>query len=144
MPRIGARDMAKEHHWRSVLKDWQASALNGAEYCRRDEINYSQFKDWQKIIRRRDAEIPVSTSRKGGWPKGKPRKTVGKHVEAQSSTSISKVAFVAAKIKEPVAVSATIGSAEMEIVLRCGIILRISSSCQPTFLSTVVATLESR
>ncbi|CAN5300397.1 hypothetical protein BH10CYA1_BH10CYA1_62340 [soil metagenome] len=144
MPRNGARDMAKEHHWRSLLKDWQASAINGAEYCRRHEINYTQFKDWQKIIRRRDAESPTSTSRKSGWPKGKPRKDAAKRVERSSSTATSEVAFVAAKIRDPIAVSATIEHAEMEIILRCGIVLRVNSDCQPIFLSTVVAALENR
>ena len=144
MPRIGARDMAKEHHWRGVLKDWQASALNGAEFCRSHEINYSQFKDWQKIIRRRDAETAVSTARKSGWPKGKPRKNAAKRVKQQSSISTRKIAFVAAKIKEPVVVSDSTRTAEMEIILRCGTVLRIDSNCEPNFLSMVVAALENR
>jgi hypothetical protein len=40
-----------------VLKDWDATGLSGAEYCRRKGITYSQFRDWRIEIRKRDTEI---------------------------------------------------------------------------------------
>jgi len=146
MPRKGTRDLAKEHHWRGVLNDWQASASSGAEYCRRYAINYVQFKDWQKVIRRRDAAPPTPTlaKRKSGWTKGKPRKTAAQRVGKSSSSASCEVGFVAARLKDPPSVPAARGDAEMEIVLRCGTVLRINSACQPAFLSTVVAVLENR
>lgn len=144
MPRKGSRDLAKEHHWRGVLKDWQASAVNGAEYCRRHAINYTQFKDWQKIIRRRDAE-PSSTSRKSGWPKGKPRKKKVAQIPDSSSAASLGAGFVSVKLKDsaPVATPPS-SSADMEIILRCGTILRITSLCQPSFVSSMVTALEER
>jgi hypothetical protein len=70
MPQKGVRDLAKEHHWRGMLKDWQATDLNGAEYCRGHGIKYAQFKDWQKIKRSADTATPSNWQRrKEGGPK---------------------------------------------------------------------------
>ena len=62
MPRSGERDRAKERYWRKVFADWNISALSGAEYCRRHEISYSQFQDWRKTLKRRDAEVEARTA----------------------------------------------------------------------------------
>lgn len=53
----GRRDLESEWHWRNVLKDWDASGLNGAEYCRKKGIVYSQFRDWRIEIRKRNVEL---------------------------------------------------------------------------------------
>lgn len=53
----GRRDLETEWHWRNVLKDWDASGLNGAEYCRERGITYNQFRDWRIEIRKRNAEL---------------------------------------------------------------------------------------
>lgn len=53
----GRRDLETEWHWRNVLKDWNASGLNGAEYCRDKGITYNQFRDWRIEIRKRNLEL---------------------------------------------------------------------------------------
>ncbi len=53
----GYRDIEAECHWRAVLKDWDATGLNGAQYCRERGITYSQFRDWRIELRKRDAEV---------------------------------------------------------------------------------------
>jgi hypothetical protein len=140
MPQKGVRDLTKEHHWRGVLKDWQATDLNGAEYCRGHGIKYAQFKDWQKIIRRRDTEQLAAPKR--GWPKGKSRERGGAQARSLSTPDKEAVGFVAAKVTDQSPVSPPTGS--IEILLRCGTLLRINSLCQPGFISSVVSALESR
>jgi hypothetical protein len=53
----GRRDLESEWHWRNILKEWDASGLNAAQYCRDKGIVYSQFRDWRIEIKKRDAEI---------------------------------------------------------------------------------------
>jgi hypothetical protein len=53
----GLRDLDTEWHWRNVIRDWDATGLNGAQYCRERGITYSQFRDWRIEIKKRDAEI---------------------------------------------------------------------------------------
>jgi hypothetical protein len=53
----GLRDLDKEWHWRNVISDWDASGLNGAQYCRERGITYSQFRDWRIEIEKRDNEL---------------------------------------------------------------------------------------
>lgn len=55
MPRAGECDLAKERHWRQIIADQRASGLVIAEYCRQKGISVSQFYDWQRTIKRRDA-----------------------------------------------------------------------------------------
>lgn len=144
MPRKGVRDLAKEHHWRDLLKAWQASELNGAEFCRRHNVKYAQFKDWQKIIRRRDAEKLASAKGKRGLSKGK----LGKNPAAaslESGATSRRVAFVAATLTATQHVAPELGTADgISIVLRCGTMLRIPAGCRPDFVSSVVAALENR
>jgi hypothetical protein len=143
MPRK-PRDLAKEHYWRSLLEEWQASAINGAEYCRRHGINYSQFKDWQKIIRRRDAESADSRSVERGRTRGRPRKGAAAQAEVPSAAQ-NPSEFVSAKLRNSVVPSGTgRGAADMDIILRCGTTLRINSMCPLSFVVTVVSALENR
>jgi excisionase family DNA binding protein len=59
------RDPAKWEHWRRVIADWENTGLNGADYCRRRDIPYSQFKDWLKRLRREDATPSVRRNESG-------------------------------------------------------------------------------
>lgn len=48
------RDLAKERHWRAVLKRQAASGLNVRAFCQREQIAESAFHFWRRTIRERD------------------------------------------------------------------------------------------
>ena len=54
------RDVAKERHWREVLKRQAASGLNVRAFCRREEIAETSFHFWRRTIRERDARTKPS------------------------------------------------------------------------------------
>ena len=134
MSQIGKRDMAKEHHWRAVLQDWQESRLSGPEYCQQHDIKYHNLKDWRKEIRRRDQERP---------------KNVGKNKAGKPSSSKSFPEFVPVQVVDSVsgdiAVDKTLATSEfvLEAVFP-GCVLRLKDSCPVEFLSSVVAVMEGR
>lgn len=42
---------AAQERWRAILADWHASGLSGAEYCRRNNLRYSNFRNWTKRLK---------------------------------------------------------------------------------------------
>ena len=48
------RDLAKERHWRDVLKRQAASGLNVRAFCKREQIAETAFHFWRRTIRQRD------------------------------------------------------------------------------------------
>jgi hypothetical protein len=133
MPRKGARDMAKEQHWRSVLQKWRLSELTGAEFCRVHNFRYDQFQDWRKVIRLRDAE-DLAEQRKAAKSKlFRPNETT------------PALGFVQAKIADVPAITPSATSDfHIEIVLACGTMLRVNSKCPTEFLMVILSALEER
>jgi hypothetical protein len=137
MPRKAGRDMTKEQHWRGVINLWHSSGLTGAEFCRRHGHQYCNFQEWRRIIRKRDAESaakqrPVSGSTNNNRSRARSHRTPAP-------------AFVQATLTDSVR-AGTVASddSKVEVVLACGTVLRITTTCPPQFLSAVVAALESR
>jgi transposase-like protein len=56
------RDLAKERHWREVLKRQQSSGLNVRAFCRREQIAESAFHFWRRTIRERDGDVKPASS----------------------------------------------------------------------------------
>ena len=140
MPRKGVRDMAKERHWRGVIKSWHSSGITAAEFCRRHGHKYFQFQDWRKIIQKRDAQT-AAMQRKGGSSK------LNRNQHSARATRPRQPAldFVQASITDSVRASSVLpDESKVEVVLPCGTVLRITTTCPPEFLSTVVAALENR
>lgn len=48
------RDVAKESHWRKVLKQFSASDLSVREFCKREQLIESAFYAWRRTIGERD------------------------------------------------------------------------------------------
>jgi hypothetical protein len=46
-------DEDKEQHWLEVLKQWQVSGLNQAEFCRQQGHEYKSFCRWRRILIKR-------------------------------------------------------------------------------------------
>lgn len=51
------RDLAKERHWREVLKRQVSSGLNVRAFCLRESIAESAFHFWRRTIRERDGRV---------------------------------------------------------------------------------------
>lgn len=140
MPRKAGRDMTKEQHWRGVIKLWHSSGITAAEFCRRHGHKYSHFQDWRRMIRKRDAEI---ATRQRTAINSKPSRK--QHSSTVTSPRLPVLDFVQASITDSARVPpAQLDQSKIEVVLSCGTLLRITTSCPPAFLSSVVAALENR
>jgi hypothetical protein len=136
MPRKGMRDLAKEQHWRGVIRELRSSEISVAAFCRLHGHKYHQLQEWQRIIRERDAEL-ASVQRKLAGPRP---------TRAAARTSTQDVVhFVPAKITDSLTERPALPSQpSIELVLRCGVRLRITPACPPEFLSLIVTSLEKR
>jgi hypothetical protein len=137
MPRKGVRDLAKEQHWRAVIDEWRSSNKNAADFCRTHGHKYFQFQDWQKIIRDRDAQLAAQ------WKNAQsPRAGASRKVQKTKPASAH---FVQARITDPLhAKSDLANESKVEILLPCGMVLRITAECSPKFLASVITALENR
>ena len=136
MPRKGMRDSAKEQHWRGVIRELRSSKISVAAFCRLHGHKYHQLLEWQRIIRDRDAELASAQRRLA-----KPKPT---RAAARTSTE-DVVHFVPAKVMDSLTERPTLPSEpSIELLLRCGVLLRITPACPPEVLSLIVTSLEKR
>jgi hypothetical protein len=120
MPLKGERDPIKERYWRGVLADWQASGMFAKEYCIKHNVHYNNFIAWKKRLPLRDAELDAD---------GRPLETACfapvRVIESQPRTEVTAGAKDVA----------------IELVLRNGIVLRLSGDCPLKLLSDVISLL---
>lgn len=64
----GERDLAKERHWREVLRRQQSSGLNVRAFCTRERIAESAFHFWRRTIRERDGNVKPASPAPGFVP----------------------------------------------------------------------------
>jgi len=57
MKRGSSRSYKKRHYWESHFKNWQASTLSQAQYCRQNELSSKSFTYWKGKLSRPDEEI---------------------------------------------------------------------------------------
>lgn len=142
------RDLAKEAHWRREFAEWQKTGLTGAEYCRQRGIPYYTFKDWQKRIRKLDAEA-AAVLRKSLPPAARQRAAASAKLLAEKikhgceDSRAIEFAEVQVVEKEPEERNHKLG-AQMEIVLPTGTKLRLGADCSLESLSSIIAMLENR
>ena len=48
------RDLAKERHWRRLLRQWRQSGLTGRDFCTQHSLSEPSFYTWKREIERRD------------------------------------------------------------------------------------------
>jgi hypothetical protein len=133
MPRKGARDPAKEQYWRNVLDEWRVSEESAAVFCRRHGYKYYLFQDWRRVVAQRDAERAAAVTKR--------RSNKARRTRKHSNDRLAD--FVPARLIETPPAPPSV-NVNMEVVLRCGMIVRITSECRPDFVSSVVAALENR
>jgi hypothetical protein len=56
MPKPKRRDLAKERHWRRMLRLWQRSGQTGRDFCADYGLPEPSFYAWRREIARRDQE----------------------------------------------------------------------------------------
>lgn len=140
MPRKAGCVSTKEQHWRGVINSWHASGLTAAEFCRRHGHKYSHFQDWRRNIRKRDAK---TATQKRTFIDSKP--SLSKHSSRVTNPRQPLPDFVQASITDSArAMPVASNDAKVEVVLTCGTVLRVASTCPLHFLSSVVTTLEKR
>lgn len=140
MPRAGESDPAKEHRWRQIIADQQASGLSVAEYCRQKGHRDSQFYDWQKTIRKRDAKV-AATNRERMSARAKrivenlknEKARTGEFAEVQvTDRQRSTQDFPADE------------AAALEVVFASGTKVRLTTACSLELFASVVNLLENR
>ncbi len=53
------KDPEQEAHWIAEMAKFEASGLNGAEYCQRNGIKYTLFADWKRrFLRAERSQAP--------------------------------------------------------------------------------------
>ena len=144
MPKGGQRDLSKEQRWRQTFADWQRTGLSGAEYCRQHNLQYTQWNDWQKRVRRLDADNASKARRE--------RMAARAHKIAdglkESPLPPTAIEFAEVQVREERkahnCVSQAHDAASLEIVFPNGTKLRLSASCPLNLLASVVDMLEDR
>jgi len=140
MPQKGERDLAKEKYWRTKIREFLDSGLNGTEFCRERNISYSSLCDWRKVIRARDAEARGEESR----PKKRTaRKSVRAGVRNARGNRFESEHFSFAPIQlvdhDSVAVGTRAGT--LELVVPSGLVLRVTDGCSIKLLTSVLTLL---
>jgi hypothetical protein len=140
MPRRGTRDLAKERYWRGIIQDWISSGKSGAEFCRLHGLKWYLLKEWRKNIQKRDADMATARQRVKSS-----RSTNPSPVSKTPKKMPSLAQFVPAVITDshPAKTPAS-NESTIELILSCGMMLRITSACRPDFLSSIVTALENR
>ncbi len=140
MPRIGTRDLAKERYWRGIIQDWISSGKSGAEFCRLHGLKWYLLKGWRKNIQTRDAEL--ATARRVKSLHSTTRAPVSKAPKTKKQLLPQ---FVSAIITDSHAAKAPAShESTIELILQCGMVLRITPACRPDFLLSIVTALENR
>jgi hypothetical protein len=113
------RDPAKEHRWRQILRDWNASGKSRNQFCRERGLSTHTFDYWRREIAQRDAE----------------------RAPAPTSTPVKSPPAPATPILLPVRIVAT---APLEIKLTGGRSIAVPSGFDPKHLRAVLEVLEAR
>jgi transposase len=123
------RKKDEEPYWSFVLDDWQQSGLTLKEFARGRRLKYQSLCYWKAKI------LPdVSDD----------------EVVSAGSGQLAADSFIPVRVIEPSeepargkpARAVTQQSDSLEIVLRCGRVIRLSSHCEPAFLIAVISAIE--
>jgi hypothetical protein len=144
MPKGWQRDASKEQRWRQTFAVWQRTGLSGAEYCRQHDLKYSQWNDWQKRVRKLDAEAASGSANRRSMAT-RAQRIADKLVQQQQPERL--VDFAEVQVVDDVRPKSAVRSgdtAALEVVFASGTKLRLSADCPIELLSSVVALLENR
>lgn len=118
------RDRKLEQLWRRRLREWRLSGLTGREFCRLHGLSEPSFYGWRRELGRRDRERRVAAPS---------RSFVVSPRSATGQQPASGPAFVPVRV---VSVEA------LEVVARCGRVIRVGVGFDAGHLRAVLAALE--
>ncbi|MGH8399176.1 MAG: IS66 family insertion sequence element accessory protein TnpA [Gammaproteobacteria bacterium] len=118
-----------ESYWSAMLSDWQESGLTLRQFAIGRKVNYKSMCRWKNTLLPCLAQNPVSQHHSSA---GKPSDSfvpvrvvdTGEEPTIQSNEQAVRRAGV------------------LEVILRCGRIIRVSPDCRLEFLSAVVSVIE--
>jgi hypothetical protein len=143
------RDLSKETYWRRELADWEKTGLSGAAYCRKRGIPYQQFKDWQKRLRKLDANktpvrMDLSTKQCSAASARMLADKFKTASEPPSAVEFAEVLMVDSPATHSRAKQTSQQSGQLEVLLPTGLILRLGADCPMELLAAVFSVLENR
>jgi len=145
MPRAGTIDVAKERHWRGIIRDWQESGLSMAAYCQKEKIKINQLSTWLKKIRARDhARKLQASSASVGSPRSASPKRSASRQESRASSETETAGFVPVHVIDETPAAENAQGSVLDVALASGIVLRLRDNCSMAFLVKVVNSLEAR
>jgi hypothetical protein len=57
----GQRDLAKERHWRRIVRQWRGSGLSVREFCDWQSLSEASFYGWRRELAKRDREAAAAS-----------------------------------------------------------------------------------
>jgi|SRR5271165_7546565 len=116
------RDLAKEKHWRRLLRQWRRSGLTGRDFCAAHHLGEASFYAWRREIARRDHEAQTPAP-----PLAPPGQAA---VADRAASTFVELAFAAT------------APAAIEVVLGQGRVLRVGPGFDADLLRQLVRVLE--
>ena len=140
MPKPGSIDLVKERHWRGIIRDWQESGLSMSAYCLMEKIKLGQLSTWFKKIKARDhaRKSSASSAQSAASARSAPQS------ENSASSKTGSMGFAEVHVTDPVPAVQSVLAPVLDVVLNCGINLRLRDNCSMAFLVKVVDSLEGR
>jgi transposase InsO family protein len=141
------RDRVKEALWRKRVDAQQSSGLAVRAYCRREGLSEAAFHWWHRELARRDGEAKAAsghaTTRDCSRAVGGGRR--GSRSKAGGASNPARSAFV--ELTGPPGVAAAFPEAGcaapvVEVVLRCGRVLRVRDGFTAETVGRLVTLLE--
>jgi len=62
----GQRDLAKERHWRRIMRRWRSSGLSVREFCDWQSLSEASFYGWRRELAKRDREAAAAVATPSG------------------------------------------------------------------------------
>jgi len=118
----GQHNPAKEQHWRQHLAAWRRSGQTVRDYCRAEGVSEPSFYAWRRILSERRRRTTAADR-------------VADPVKPALSTTAS--AFVPVRLVDPPVVTPPV-----EVVLRGGRLLRVTTGFSASTLRELVTVLE--
>jgi hypothetical protein len=129
------RDLAKERHWRRIVREWRRSELSVRDFCDWQALSEACFYAWRRELAKRDREAAAaaaeSTAARGGRP-----------VKQNGPSRIPAAAFLPVRVVSDGVAEDTTSSRRpdaIEVHLPGGVRLLVPPGCDRTLLRDVLA-----
>ncbi len=129
------RDLAKERHWRRMVREWRNSGLSVRDFCDWQALSEASFYAWRRELAKRDREAAAATAEITAARGGRPSKQDG-------PIRTPAAAFLPVRVVRDGAADAAAGSCRpdgIEVHLPGGVRLLVPPGCDRALLRDVLA-----